>query len=118
MIYRILFFLFVVGTLQAKEDRLAPEAEPLALVHGCVNVVTGEFIQQETDLFIGGPSALLHSRIYDSGNSNVQSTIGSGFTWSIPRQIRFFTTYNKRTKDYEDNLVDGGTTIITMGQVA
>ena len=30
------------------------------------------------------------------------------------RQIRFFTTYNKRTKDYEGSLVDGGATIITM----
>ena len=113
-VFQIFLFLVVVSGHAAHESRLAPEAEALALVHGCVNVVTGEFVQQETDLFIDGPSPLVHSRVYDSGNSNVHSTLGYGFTWSIARQVRFLDTYKKAGKDDEGNRVDGGTTVISM----
>ncbi len=111
-VFQIFLFL-AITTAHAHDSRLAPEAEVLALVHGCVNVVTGEFVQQETDLFIDGPS-LVHSRVYDSGNSNVHSALGAGFTWSIARQIRFLDEFKKRGKDDEGNKVDGGTTVISI----
>ncbi len=111
-VFQIFLFL-AITTAHAHDSRLAPEAEVLALVHGCVNVVTGEFVQQETDLFIDGPS-LVHSRVYDSGNSNVHSALGAGFTWSIARQIRFLDEFKKRGKDDEGNRVDGGTTVISI----
>ena len=82
------------GALYAAEDpmkncRLAPESESLALAHGCVNIVTGEFVQQEADLVIEGSSPLVHSRIYDSGNSNVSFPIGYGFTRAFPQSIHW-----------------------------
>ena len=109
----LVFFLFCSTALYSQESRLALEAEALAIVHGCVNVVTGEFIQQATDLMIDTPSPLFHSRIYDSGNSNLNSTLGDGFTWNIPRKVHFLKSYPKRGND-EGNFVDGGTTVISI----
>ena len=83
----LLALLAFVVELPAQESRLAPETEPLALSHGCVHVVTGEFVQQEADLVLEGSSPLIHSRIYDSGNSNAESSIGYGFTRAIARSI-------------------------------
>ncbi len=89
-------FLFVSLSLWADDDyRLAPEAESLALSHGCVNVVTGEFTQQTADLIIDGPSPLVHSRIYDSGLSNAQSSIGCGFTRGIPQFLQWLSNDKK-----------------------
>ena len=86
--YQFLFFLLLAATLHAKTARLAPEAEPIALVHGCVNVVTGEFVQQKTDLVVEGPSSISLSRIYDSGAPQVKSTLGHGFTWAFARNLK------------------------------
>ena len=77
-------------------------------------MLTGEFVQQETDLFIHGPSALVHSRIYDSGMSNAASPIGYGFTRAIPREIRHERHYKEKSKDDEGNWVDGGTNVATV----
>jgi len=79
----------LVSHCQADDYRLAPETEPLALVHGCVNVVTGEFVQQAADLVVDGPSAIVHNRIYDSGNANAASLIGFGFTRALPLTIQW-----------------------------
>jgi len=87
MIYRILFFLFLFGTLHADSTRLAPEAEPLALVHGCVSLIKGEFIQRRTDLLIEGPSPLSLTRICDSGSAQAKSSLGLGFTWAVAKDL-------------------------------
>ncbi len=86
--YQILFSLLLTTALHGSTARLAPEAEPIALVHGCVNVVTGEFVQQRTDLVVEGPSAISLSRTYDSGSTQTLSTLGHGFTWAIARDLR------------------------------
>ncbi len=86
--YQILFSLLLTTSLHGNMTRLAPEAEPIALVHGCVNVVTGEFVQQRTDLVVEGPSSISLSRTYDSGSTQTLSTLGHGFTWSIARDLR------------------------------
>ncbi len=86
--YQILFSLLLATALYGSTARLAPEAEPIALVHGCVNVVTGEFVQQRTDLVVEGPSSISLSRTYDSGSTQTLSTLGHGFTWSIARDLR------------------------------
>ncbi len=86
--YQILFSLLLTTALYGSTARLAPEAEPIALVHGCVNVVTGEFVQQRTDLVVEGPSPISLSRTYDSGSTQTLSTLGHGFTWSISRDLR------------------------------
>lgn len=80
LVYLVLAFAKADGL----ETRLIPEAEPLALVHDCVNVVTGDFVLQQTDLCFGG---LCHARNYDSGSSEVHSSLGKGFTWAIARAI-------------------------------
>ncbi len=84
-------FVCTMFTIHSQSVRLAPEAEPLALAHGCVNVITGDFIQQETDLFIDAASPLHLSRTYDSGNANALSPIGHGFTWAIARSIKSYS---------------------------
>ena len=96
-IYQLLFFLLVSIVAHSNTARLAPEAEPIALVHGCVNVVTGEFVQQDADLVVEGSSPLIHSRIYDSGNSNAGSSIGYGFTRAIARSISW-AKHDKQAK--------------------
>ena len=86
------YFLFLSATSHAEETRLAPEAEPLALVHGCVNVVTGNLVQQEADLIVEGPSPLSYTRVYDSGMSNAGSSLGYGFTPGLARSINITGT--------------------------
>lgn len=83
-VYFVKFLLLFLLLCLQIEARLIPEAEPLALVQGCVNVVTGDFVLQQTDLCFGG---LCHARNYDSGSSEVNSTLGKGFTWAIARGI-------------------------------
>ena len=107
-----LFILLFATHLQAHMWRLAPETEPLSLVHGCVNVVSGEFVQNTADVV--APGGLTHSRVYDSGNSNAASTLAYGFTWGVPGAIVFLASYDKHDKDDEGNFIDGGTSIIFM----
>ncbi len=113
-IVNIFIFIFFGITLDGKEIRLEPEAAAVALVHGCVNVVTGEFVQHDTDLVIDTPSSLFHSRAYNSGNSNVASALGHGFTWAIPRKIQLVQLYPKAGKDDEGNLIQAGTSTISV----
>ncbi len=87
-IYSILLFIAVLQQICAGKTRVAPDAEPLALVYGCVNVISGSFVQNETDLVLGGPSPLIHTRIYDSGSSQAESgSMGFGFTRGLARSI-------------------------------
>ncbi len=90
LVYKLLsVFLLCSVSLQSHEARLAPEAESLALVHGCVSIINGEFVQLKTDLYVDGPSPIGLSRIYDSGADHAKSTLGYGFTWTIPRQLTY-----------------------------
>lgn len=93
VLYSILAFLFCSLVLHAKTVRLAPEAESLALVHGCVSIVNGDFVEQKTDLFIDAPSPIALTRIFDSGQSQVQSTLGQGFTWSFARMLDLYGSW-------------------------
>ena len=114
--YQILFILLVTGAISAQESRLAPEAEPLALVQGCVNAVTGEFVQQETDLVLSGPAPLFLGRIYDSGLQAVESQLGCGFTWAIPRKLTFDYTVNQSWTDKNGYRIKRGTTFASLEQ--
>ena len=107
-----LFFLIYVAVAQAHTSRLAPETEHLSLAYGCVHVISGEFVQQSTDLLVG-PS-LAHSRIYDSNHSNIQSSVAYGFAWNLPRGIRQLEYYERKGRDDEGNHVPKRTTIILM----
>ena len=87
-LYNVLgLFLLCSIALHGKTVQLAPEAEPLALVHGCVSMINGEFVQQKTDLYVEGPSSLTLTRVYGSGLPQIQSTLGHGFTWSVARDL-------------------------------
>lgn len=93
VLYSILAFLLCSLALHAKTVRLAPETESLALVHGCVSIVNGDFVEQKTDLFIDAPSPIALTRIFDSGQSQVHSTLGEGFTWSFARMLDLYGTW-------------------------
>ncbi len=44
------------------------EGEPSSLIHGCVNVITGDFIDFQTDLTMAGSNPLLLERYYCSSD--------------------------------------------------
>ncbi len=79
--------ILLIVALHGEEMQLASEAEPLGLVHGCVNVITGGFVHQRTDLLVQGPSSISLSRVYDSCTGEYGSSLGYGHTWSIARDL-------------------------------
>lgn len=87
----VIFFLFL-STLYAEDspeipvDTLKPTVDQLnLLIHGCVNVMTGHFVDNETDLTLPGPRPMELARSYSSGNEQ-HMTLATGwnfdgFTW-------------------------------------
>lgn len=82
MIIQICIFLFFISQplLLHAEDRLTAEAEPVSTVAGCVNVVSGDFFQIETDLIVEGVEPLHITRCYDSGHDFDSRT---GYRWGL-----------------------------------
>lgn len=74
--------------------RLTAEAEPLATVAGCVNAISGDFFEIETDLMVDPSDDFHFTRCYDSGS--LRNTIyGYGFGSQFPLSIANFD-YSKK----------------------
>ena len=70
-----------IPTQQVFEQNLATLAgEPSAIVNGCVNVITGSFIDSAIDLCVPGPDPLFINRIY---------TNTSGWNINEPETVEF-----------------------------
>lgn len=80
---RYVFLLLIFFTLQAFEDddlsqrevSLSSESEPIAVIAGCVNAVTGAFFQVETDLVGNTIDPIKIVRFYDS-QSKCEPSLG------------------------------------------
>src|ERR1700733_6018532 len=44
------------------------DGEPSSFIHGCVNVITGDFVEQQTDLYLPGSDPLVLDRYYCSSD--------------------------------------------------
>src|SRR5262245_61124772 len=84
-LFSLLFLLSSFSTYA--QDRLPAEAEPVSTAAGCVNVITGEFFQTETDLFVNGVDPHHISRTYDSGH-DFSSRFGFRWGIQIPKLIK------------------------------
>lgn len=88
----ILLFLLCLFTLSHskicsdEEQNVGPismatlEGEPSSIVHGCVSVITGDYVESHTDLVIPGVEPLVIQRSYSS-NPMTDRSMGNG--WSM-----------------------------------
>lgn len=85
---RCLFLLIVLlsRTLNAEDYPLSAEAEPLATVAGCVNAISGEFFEINTDVHVNCIDPLHFSLCYDSGMKAL-TAYGTGFGSQYPLSI-------------------------------
>jgi hypothetical protein len=90
MLLRFFLFCFLITQLFAEDHvpniRFTAEAEPLATVAGCVNVISGDFFLVETDLVVDGIQPLHFTRIYDSGHLK-NFKFGYGVGCQIPLKV-------------------------------
>lgn len=88
---RYLLLLVLLFSLQAdegddlsvREIELSSESEPIAIVAGCVNAVSGAFFQVETDLVGNTIDPLRIVRYYDS-QSKYEPSLGLGSSLQFP----------------------------------
>lgn len=78
----VFLFLSVIACAEVPKNMLPlaeVEGEPSAIIAGCVNVITGNYNDAQTDMVVPGPDPLVFQRLYSSGNWK-----GSGFKdgWS------------------------------------
>ncbi len=75
---------FAEGESSSKlPDTLANiEAEPSSFAHGCVNVITGDYTENECDIVIPGVDPLVLNRFYTSGNSTFSRTPSTGWCFN------------------------------------
>jgi len=86
-ILHVLFcLLFLITSLEATNLQLVyTDSDPDAFVHGCVNVINGNYCEAVTDIIVDGPDALLWQRFYNS--SNYISGQDSGSWRMVPQRF-------------------------------
>ncbi len=68
------------------ESVASQEGLPLSIVNNSVCVITGEFVDTQTDLVLPGPEPLLLERTYSSG-SRMESDLGYSWTFCFPNRL-------------------------------
>lgn len=104
MLYVFYFFILAANYLHAEKtpsngnkNRIeAPnpivnlEAQPSAFVNGCVNVLTGEFVDSQVDLVLPGVEPFILQRSYsrsDEYDENVKGVLGRGWNLNFDSQL-------------------------------
>lgn len=72
-----------LSDFETYEPTLASESEPMAIIAGSVNAVSGAFISVETDLVTPTIDPIRLTRSYDS-DGKVQGSIGFGYGFQYP----------------------------------
>ncbi|SCA62842.1 hypothetical protein SCG7109_AE_00140 [Chlamydiales bacterium SCGC AG-110-M15] len=94
---RILFSLLLFPFCLFSKESVIPafEGEPSSIVHGCVDVITGAFFQNETDMIVEGPESIQLTRSYNSWDDYPDPTTGSGWRFNIPTTFHSPSLSNK-----------------------
>jgi hypothetical protein len=70
--------------LPEPDIRLTAECEPIATVAGCVNVISGDYFEVNTDIQFNDSEPWGLTRFYDSGHLLDNSFLGFGFGANFP----------------------------------
>ena len=70
-----LLFIFCTATLCSDEEQnqtplslASLEGEPSSIAHGCVSAITGDYVENQADLYIPGVEPILIQRSYSSAS--------------------------------------------------
>lgn len=75
--FLFLFVAFTSSVFAEVEDKMLPTADidggVSSMIAGCVNAITGDYMEMETDLVVAGPEPLVFQRFYSSADYTTRS---------------------------------------------
>lgn len=86
-------YTFCTGIQPKESDRYLFEpvidslTDSSVIVHGCVNAITGSFLQSTSDIVTGGPEPLVFNRYYNNSSLRNNAVLAVGYNCNHPVKV-------------------------------